>query len=255
VFHSGKEDWNNFFKHISHLKLCPVHSNDTSYGPVHKAYTEAVLNTSSDLVDQSKSMSAALSNVVDSSEEVDFTEILMKVEFSLIGKTLPSSFFQVNGRVRGSLLSFTGKYASVLFNVSLNFLSSRKKVCSEGKCKSVWDVCIRMSVPSDLLFEAKNPDRCRKQVDSLIESRPTFILDSKDSYKNYLSSPCLLLDYTPNAKLTDMLTLHDRSIVNLHLMHTSYFMFFMVMTLICYSLIKGRNRQHNNSLEKALLET
>lgn len=31
----------------------------------------------------------------------------------------------------------------------------------------------------------------------------------------------------------------DRSLINLHLMHTSYFLFVMVITLFCYGLIKG----------------
>ena len=33
---------------------------------------------------------------------------------------------------------------------------------------------------------------------------------------------------------------HDRSIINLHLMNTSYFLFVMVVTLFCYALLKGK---------------
>lgn len=32
----------------------------------------------------------------------------------------------------------------------------------------------------------------------------------------------------------------DRSLINLHLMHTSYFLFVMAMTLLLYALLKGR---------------
>lgn len=32
----------------------------------------------------------------------------------------------------------------------------------------------------------------------------------------------------------------DRSLINLHLMHTSYFLFVMVITMFCYAVIKGR---------------
>lgn len=42
----------------------------------------------------------------------------------------------------------------------------------------------------------------------------------------------------------------DRSVINLHLMHTSYFLFVMFVTLFCYALIKGRTTKiikvHNN---------
>lgn len=32
----------------------------------------------------------------------------------------------------------------------------------------------------------------------------------------------------------------DRSLINLHLMHTSYFLFVMVITMFCYAVVKGR---------------
>lgn len=32
----------------------------------------------------------------------------------------------------------------------------------------------------------------------------------------------------------------DRSLINLHLMHTSYFLFVMVITMFCYAVIRGR---------------
>ena len=34
---------------------------------------------------------------------------------------------------------------------------------------------------------------------------------------------------------------NDRSVVNLHLLHTSYFLFVMVVTLLCYAIIRGHN--------------
>ena len=36
----------------------------------------------------------------------------------------------------------------------------------------------------------------------------------------------------------------DRSAINLHLMHTSYFLFVMVITLMCYALVRGRPTVH-----------
>lgn len=42
----------------------------------------------------------------------------------------------------------------------------------------------------------------------------------------------------------------DRSLINLHLMHTSYFLFVMAMTLVCYALIRGKPKQKQISIEK-----
>ena len=248
-------DWNKFLKKVSSFKLCPV-LNDTrtlNGGPLsrisHKALynTETVLN-SSHVVDESKSMSAVLSDVVHyASEEqfdrLEYVEVSARVQFKLIGKVHPSSFFQVSGKIKGSLLGFTGKYSSLVFNVSLSFISPVNNSCFEESCTSVWDVCLIMNIPSDLLYETKSPDRCDIKATSSPDILPAFFLDGKKSDSGDPSvASCLALDYKPNSKLTVMLSLHDRSIVNLHLMHTSYFMFVMVMTLVCYSLIRGRYR-------------
>uniref|UniRef100_A0A0E9QG06 Uncharacterized protein n=1 Tax=Anguilla anguilla TaxID=7936 RepID=A0A0E9QG06_ANGAN len=41
-------------------------------------------------------------------------------------------------------------------------------------------------------------------------------------------------------KLTVIVPDDDRSLINLHLMHASYFLFVMVITMFCYAVIKGR---------------
>lgn len=47
--------------------------------------------------------------------------------------------------------------------------------------------------------------------------------------------------YALNLKLTVMVPNDDRSLINLHLMHTSYFLFVMgVITMFCYAVTKGR---------------
>ncbi|KAK8783145.1 hypothetical protein V5799_015495, partial [Amblyomma americanum] len=56
--------------------------------------------------------------------------------------------------------------------------------------------------------------------------------------------------YKPDPELTVMLSYGDRSLVNLHLIHTSYFLFFVVMTLACYAIIRGRF--HKVTVEKVI---
>lgn len=43
-----------------------------------------------------------------------------------------------------------------------------------------------------------------------------------------------------NALFVTLSNQDDRSLINLHLMHTSYFLFVMVITMFCYAVIKGR---------------
>jgi len=45
----------------------------------------------------------------------------------------------------------------------------------------------------------------------------------------------------------------ERSVINLHLMHTSYFLFVMAMMLVCYALIKGKPKQKAILVDKVWL--
>lgn len=68
-----------------------------------------------------------------------------------------------------------------------------------------------------------------KQLESATETSGTFW--------NVLPILCFFLV----SLLTLFLQLQDdRSLINLHLMHTSYFLFVMVITMFCYAVIKGR---------------
>ncbi|XP_035210522.1 transmembrane protein 248-like [Stegodyphus dumicola] len=145
-------------------------------------------------------------------------------------------------------MNVSGKYSSLLFNISLSFQPLNNSSCDGAKCHSLYEACLIMSLPADLLPETKSPERCKAGDYIEQEAQPIYFSENQILSEKGASTVCIELDYTPDAKLTEMLSLQDRSIVNLHLMHTSYFMFVMVMTLVCYSLIKGRYRHPKNSL-------
>ncbi|GBM81027.1 hypothetical protein AVEN_218551-1 [Araneus ventricosus] len=245
-------DWNKFFKKMATLNLCPLKNYTKLKNEIDSGlHSESALNSSSSrVVDASNSMSAVLSNVVDSamddsSIESTLVEKTVKVTFGLQGKLPTESQFNMKGKLKGKLLGLPGKYAHLLFNVSLSFRSLDNTTCVGDKCSSLFEVCISMNLPSELLPRTKAPEGCqiknvffKKAIPVRFSDIP--ILDERHS------NTCISLDYTPDAKLTEMLSPHDRSIVNLHLMHTSYFMFVMVMTLVCYSMIRGRYRQPKN---------
>ena len=58
------------------------------------------------------------------------------------------------------------------------------------------------------------------------------------------SQPRVHAHYKFNPTLSVWLTLHDRSIINLHLMHTSYFLFVMVIMLFAYTLIQTHKTKY-----------
>lgn len=49
-----------------------------------------------------------------------------------------------------------------------------------------------------------------------------------------------LMDWINYVIILHVSSQDDRSLINLHLMHTSYFLFVMVITMFCYAVIKGR---------------
>ncbi|GIY11799.1 transmembrane protein 248 [Caerostris darwini] len=254
-------DWNKFFKKMSNLNLCPLKNDSQRKSEIDAAlHPEASNSSSLRVVDESKSMSAVLSNVVDSAMDESSSEFILvektvKITFGLRGKLPLESQFDMKGKLKGKLLGLPGKYAHMLFNVSLSFRSLDNTSCVGDKCTSLFEVCISMNWPSELLPKTKAPEGC--QLKNLFLKKTVPILFSEDPILDEKHNDmCIKLDYTPDSKLTEMLSPHDRSIVNLHLMHTSYFMFVMVMTLVCYSLIRGRYRQPKSylSLQKVPLD-
>ncbi|XP_018103510.1 transmembrane protein 248 isoform X1 [Xenopus laevis] len=57
-----------------------------------------------------------------------------------------------------------------------------------------------------------------------------------------------------NPKLTVIVPEDDRSLINLHLMDTSYFLFVMVITMFCYAVIRGRPSKLRQSKSEFLPE-
>ncbi|KAG8185510.1 hypothetical protein JTE90_019765 [Oedothorax gibbosus] len=258
-------DWNRLFQKMSDLKLCPLQSakySNENFRSAKNVIPDSALNSTVHIVDNSKSMSAVLSNVVDSallgsSPEPTFVDMSFKVKLNVKGNLPSRNHFHLKGKLKGKLLGFSDKYSQVLFNVSMSFhASGTNNSCNGDKCNYMFDVCICMKLPIDVLPKMKGPDVCTIE-DVPIEEVLHVVFSEFQPMNSKDSTPtCLDLNYTPDATLTEMLSPQDRSIVNLHLMHTSYFMFVMVMTLIGYSLIRGRYRQPKSyqSLQKAPLD-
>ncbi|XP_011848289.1 PREDICTED: transmembrane protein 248 [Mandrillus leucophaeus] len=100
-----------------------------------------------------------------------------------------------------------------------------------------------------LLFPCRQPPHCVPDTYSNATLWYKIFTTARDANTKYAQ------DYNPfwcykgaigkvyhalNPKLTVIVPDDDRSLINLHLMHTSYFLFVMVITMFCYAVIKGR---------------
>lgn len=76
--------------------------------------------------------------------------------------------------------------------------------------------------------------------DSLVCVRPWVQVRAPQRKELAVGMELLLERQCWNACLPSFVLQDDRSLINLHLMHTSYFLFVMVITMFCYAVIKGR---------------
>lgn len=57
-----------------------------------------------------------------------------------------------------------------------------------------------------IFFSFRSPDKCDSKIITVTDSLPIFYIDVKKSEKEVSGSSCLALSYTPDSKLTEMLS-------------------------------------------------
>ncbi|CAB1316686.1 unnamed protein product [Coregonus sp. 'balchen'] len=142
--------------------------------------------------------------------------------------------------------NITHLYATVLVGqVGLAASWNSDECVLHGHCEQVvFSTCMTITAASNVFPVTVQPPHCVPETYTNATSWYKIFTTARDSDTKYTQ------DYNPfwcykgaigkvyhtlNPKLTD-----DRSLINLHLMHTSYFLFVMVITMFCYAVIKGR---------------
>lgn len=155
--------------------------------------------------------------------------------------------------VSGRLLKLNGPAKQENLHISMRFpMNLTKENCREWEGKEctlyVINTCVTFSGPASVFPPTQRP------ASSAVCERERFAIASPDGYHllnmtatelTVSSSWCaggsrLTAEFSFDEALTVMLSQQDRSIINMHLMRTSYFLFVMVITLFCYAMIKGR---------------
>ncbi|XP_069677609.1 transmembrane protein 248-like [Periplaneta americana] len=124
------------------------------------------------------------------------------------------------------------------------------------------DVCVTFVGPRSLLPVVSAPPSCMPSAVPqlgtsgrlMVRSREAEVLGERVDDDWCKGGTVLRMVYRSNPQLTVMLTGSDRSLINLHLIHTSYFLFVMAMTLVCYALIKGKPKQKTILVDKVPMD-
>lgn len=266
-------DWNTFLMRLSELHYCVGPRGTGSGGgdlersvgaaPSQLSTAPTSLNVTADVpgvkaVDHAKSLSALLPDLggaSDPSEEGPNVTVAVAVSATFFRDALGEPVFW-KGKARGYMLGLSGKRSKeeLLLTMILWPKANGSTTPCQGKhCRVPADTCLILQGPSNLLPKTKRPPKCFLEAVPPTTSRQVFLQRSAadtGGRVNCSGGVWTTFLYKPSPDLTVMLSYGDRSLVNLHLIHTSYFLFFMVMTLACYAVVRGRF--HKVKVDKVL---
>ncbi|XP_064459216.1 transmembrane protein 248-like isoform X2 [Ornithodoros turicata] len=251
-------DWNVFLTRLSELHFCVGPRSDaTSFDvvqPVAKQNTSSAPGNSTSgvpgvkAVDRAKSLYALLPDIgAESLEDGPNVTVAVSVLATFFAEAVSSPVLW-HGKVRGYMLGIPGKRSKEELHLSMLLWprNSNKAPCQGKNCKVMVDLCLFLKGPSYLLPKTRRPPQCILHAVPPSTNQRVFLQRSAadtGGKVNCTGGRWTQFFYKTDPTLTVMLSSDDRALVNLHLINTSYFLFFMVMVLACYAVVWGRVRK------------
>ncbi|XP_060075610.1 transmembrane protein 248-like [Ylistrum balloti] len=246
------KDWNRFLDNFAELEFCMIANSST--------YPDDVPSGSGKLTDKLNVISNKLSGsptTTDRSpqngDDVVNTSLTMMVEMrpSPHFYGIPQNVTFLASTVVGNQIGLSGAAADLEMNVTMSFpFDWNNTDCSDSTCQTVHILtCINLQAPVAFFPSTRQAGACY----SLANESSSEVHTRMQSYQGNqftllptvasqcLQTPVIKVKHKVDPRFNVMLTLEDRSVINLHLMHTSYFLFVMFITLFCYAIIKGRS--------------
>ncbi|XP_035691274.1 transmembrane protein 248-like [Branchiostoma floridae] len=233
------QDWNTFLLNFGKMDFC-VSDNDTL-----KHYDDDVTPTTtgpSSKPEKEILESEPMKNV---SVTIMLTLDPMK---NFVG--FPHNVTHLQATISGEELGLHGSEALEEVNVTFTLPTAwstqdcaKKGQCSEAKFKT----CVTFMASPAVFPTTRKPETCH--ADSFNNNTATSVyyttwiqpLDPLTPEDHWCPSGVFVKAYHAlNPELSVMMSAGERSLVNLHLLHTSYFLFVMVITVFCYAVIRGR---------------
>ncbi|ESP04130.1 hypothetical protein LOTGIDRAFT_237545 [Lottia gigantea] len=240
------EDWNSFLQSFSDVEFC-VLSNSSDF------VTESTSSATGTSSLPTKKMSEVLKDI----ETTTFKPItkenegVVNISLSMLVEmtptvdfvSIPHNITYLSTTLSGRQLGLNGHVADQVMNVTftLPFEWNTTKCTGEDCITIPIYTCISFQAPESFFPKTSQPDRCVSSAEGGIEYRVKMVgHKTRQNVMRCEKRPVIQVRYQLDPSLTVMLSLNDRSLINLHLMHTSYFLFVMVITMFCYALVRGR---------------
>ncbi|XP_044738960.1 transmembrane protein 248-like isoform X2 [Chrysoperla carnea] len=213
-------DWKSLIRYLSAQELCIQHSSSSA---------SYVYNN----------------HIAFNNDTLDYANVSVHILATLNVASLPPNISYVNGYL-------------LVSDTSLGISFNLDNVNVQQNSSKVQDVCVTLTGPKTILSMASSPPACAaapsQQASGILVTRagPPALGERVDAWCT--DGVTARLSYKINPENSVVLSITDRSIINLHLVHTSYFLFVMAITLICYAVIRGKPK-NKLSIDKVLLDT
>ncbi|GFO37695.1 transmembrane protein 248 [Plakobranchus ocellatus] len=175
----------------------------------------------------------------------------MEISVSAELRAVSLQMLHLTAVIGGDFLNLKGHGRDQTMHISLSFPGNwSHENCEEWQSKQctqyLVNTCVTFTGPASMFPPTQRPARsdvCERGVapvtaDSYVRNMSASSLSVSNTWCSGGSQ--LTAEFSFDDSLTVLLSQEDRSIINLHLMRTSYFLFVMVITLFCYAMVKGR---------------
>jgi len=242
------QDWNVFLESFSDLEFC-IHNGSL---PVSKMSSDMSTVSSAD----ASTIETALPVSRGTVPNMDFTRnysvsMLLAVHPTVDFVSIPHNLTSLNGFIYGSEVGLEGIAANERINFAMQlpfeWNSTNCAVPGQRSCNVVQIYTCVYFQASHYVFptSSRHPQSCESLNDtgveyhaSILGHRATFLGSAAE--RDCKARTLIKINYKLDPTLTVLLSLSDRSVINLHLLHTSYFLFVMTITLLLYATIRGR---------------
>lgn len=247
------QDWNVFLESFSDVDFCIqngtfINSNFYQQQPIHLPLV-TTMSSSSGLIGSTPATDALRNYSISMMLDIQPTPEFLSI---------PHNLTVVSGTIRGSELGLKGLAGEEKILVSsqlpFNWNSSQ---CSTSSLYGL--TCNLIHIYTCVTFQAsalvfplgRRPPTCQVQNSTGIEyyanlrghnpkifsiHHPKIVYPLQRCYLK----PMIHINYKLDSTFTILLSLSDRSLINLHLLHTSYFLFVMTITILIYAMVRGR---------------
>ncbi|ELK24822.1 hypothetical protein MDA_GLEAN10017237 [Myotis davidii] len=241
------EDWNTFLLRFNDLDLC-VSENETLKHLTNDTTTpESTMTSGQARVSTQSPQTLEDSGPVNISVAITLTLDPLK-PFGGYSRNVTHLY----STILGHQIGLSGREAHEEINITFTLPAawSSDDCALHSHCEQVvFTACMTLTANPGVFPVTVQPPHCVPDTYSNATLWYKIFMTARDANTKYAQ------DYNPfwcykgaigkvyhtlNPKLTVIVPDDDRSLINLHLMHTSYFLFVMVITMFCYAVIKGR---------------